>query len=115
MKIGHIAKAAGVTTSRIRFYEKHGIIAPADRQENGYRDYPPSLVEYLQFIEQAQKLGFTLKEIKSVEPTANGHPVSCAFAIDQLTKKIIKIDQMIDDAQQLKKDIQVMIEQLSKS
>ena len=54
MKIGEIAKAAGVTTSRIRFYERRGIIAPAVRGGNGYRDYPKELVGILRFIEQAQ-------------------------------------------------------------
>ena len=68
MKIGEIASAAGVSTSRIRFYEKRGIIPPAIRDDNGYRDYSPDLIGQLNFIEQAQKLGFTLKEIISVEP-----------------------------------------------
>ena len=38
MKIGEIAKAAGVSTSRIRFYERKGIIPPGARGSNGYRD-----------------------------------------------------------------------------
>ena len=51
MKIGEIAAAAaGVTTSRIRFYEREGIIPAADRDTNGYRDYPVELVRMLQFI-----------------------------------------------------------------
>ena len=59
MKIGEIASAAGVSTSRIRFYEKRGIIPPAIRDDNGYRDYSPDLIGQLNFIEQAQKLGFS--------------------------------------------------------
>ena len=60
MKIGEIAKAAGVSTSRIRFYERKGIIPPGARGSNGYRDYSADMVAVLRFIEQAQGLGFTL-------------------------------------------------------
>ena len=40
MRIGEVAKAAGVSTSRIRFYEEEGILPPAPREANGYRSYP---------------------------------------------------------------------------
>ena len=87
MKIGEIAKAAGVSTSRIRFYEREGIIPPADRGANGYRDYPAELVALLRFIEQAQGLGFTLREIADVEIGTGAHIVSCTDALALLAQK----------------------------
>ncbi|WP_246057756.1 MerR family transcriptional regulator [Arenibacterium halophilum] len=54
----------------MRFYEKKCIIAPADRGENGYWDYPAELVDVLRFIERAQELGFSLKENASIEVDA---------------------------------------------
>ena len=39
MKIGELARRTGLAPSRIRFYEASGLIA-AQRQSNGYRDYP---------------------------------------------------------------------------
>ena len=112
MKIGEIAKAAGVTTSRIRFYEKRGIIAPAARGANGDRDYPVELVTLLKFIEQAQGLGFTLKEISSVEVQAGDHPISCTEAIELLTQKLRSVEALIVKAKDRKRRIEALIGEL---
>lgn len=112
MKIGDIARAAGVTTSRIRFYEKRGIIAPAARGANGYRDYPEELIAILRFIEQAQGLGFSLKEIASVEVAEGDHPISCDEAIRLLSGKLVAVDAMIAEAKARKSRISALIAEL---
>lgn len=114
MKIGEIASKAGVTTSRIRFYEKRGIIPPAVRDDNGYRDYSPDLIGQLNFIEQAQKLGFTLKEIADAEPGTGDHPISCSVAVELLTQKLSSVDRLIAEARQRKKEIKALIAELEK-
>ncbi|MEZ5473178.1 MAG: MerR family transcriptional regulator [Marinicella sp.] len=115
MKIGEIAKKAGVTTSKIRFYEKKGIIGQASRDINGYRDYEPALIERLKFIQQAQHLGFTLNEIAKVEPKDKDHPVACEVAIELLQKKMSSINALIAEARQRKKDIKAQINALKKA
>lgn len=115
MKIGGIASAAGVTTSRIRFYEKRGIIAPAARGANGYRDYPREVIGILRFIEQAQSLGFSLKEISSIEISTDDHPVSCADAIRLLTSKLGSVDALIAEAEERKQRIKALIAELEQS
>ena len=112
MKIGEIAKAAGVTTSRIRFYERNGIIPAADRGTNGYRDYPRELVTLLRFIEQAQGLGFTLKEIASVEILPGEHIVSCSDALVMLAEKHRTITALIAEAQDRKRRIEALMAEL---
>ncbi len=112
MKIGDIAKAAGVTTSRIRFYERRGIIAPAARGANGYRDYPENLVAILRFIEQAQGLGFSLKEIASVELAEGPHPISCTEAVALLSQKLEAVDAVIAEAQARRQRIETLIGEL---
>ena len=115
MKIGEIAKAAGVTTSRIRFYELKGIIAPADRGANGYRDYPEDLVALLRFIEQAQGLGFTLREIADVETRAGDHIVSCTDALALLAKKRDSVTALIAEARDRKRRIEALMTELEAS
>lgn len=115
MKIGEIAKAAGISTSRIRFYEREGIIPPAARAANGYRDYPADLVVLLQFIEQAQGLGFTLREIADVEIGTGAHIVSCADALALLAQKRDTVTALIAEAQERKKRIEALMIQLQAS
>lgn len=112
MKIGEVAKAAGVTTSRIRFYEREGVIPPADRGKNGYRDYPDRLVRLLRFIEQAQGLGFTLREIADVEIGAGEHIVSCTDALALLAKKHETVSALILEATDRKHRIEALMAEL---
>lgn len=62
MRIGELAAQAGMTTDTIRFYEKVGLVA-GRRLANGYRDFPPEAVAWLQYVRTAQMLGFSLAEI----------------------------------------------------
>ena len=112
MKIGEIAKAAGVSTSRIRFYEREGIIPAAERGANGYRNYPADLIALLRFIEQAQHLGFTLREISEVETGVGEHIVSCTDALAMLAKKRDTITALIAEAQDRKRRIEALMAEL---
>lgn len=112
MKIGDVAKAAGMSTSRIRFYERRGLISPASRQDNGYRAYSKDHVLLLRFIELAQSLGFTLQEISDAEPAAGEHGISCGEAIALLQAKLTAVDEFIANAKDRRVRIVELITQL---
>ena len=98
MKIGELARASGVTASRIRFYEKMGILASPPRNQNGYRDYDADLVATLTFVERAKALGFTLSEIaretRNVQATG-----SCSDTRKLLLDKLASVEHLIAEAQ----------------
>jgi DNA-binding transcriptional MerR regulator len=62
MKIGEIAKEAGVSVDTVRFYERLGVLPAAERTESGYRDFEPATVERIQLVRRLQAIGFTLAE-----------------------------------------------------
>jgi DNA-binding transcriptional MerR regulator len=63
MRIGILAKRAGVSASSIRFYEARGLLPLPERHLNGYRDYDERALQIILFINQARGLGFSLAEI----------------------------------------------------
>ena len=63
MKIGEVARKAGIAPSAIRFYESVGLLPRASRQ-GGQRRFSADLELYLAIIEFARKAGFTIAEIK---------------------------------------------------
>jgi len=63
MNIGAAARASGVTAKMIRHYEAIGLLRPADRRANAYRDYGPRDIHELRFIRRARRLGFSIPEI----------------------------------------------------
>ncbi|MCM3332854.1 MerR family transcriptional regulator, partial [Kocuria palustris] len=68
MKIGDLAERTGLTPSRIRFYERIGLLTAVERQPNGYRIYSPDAVVVLGLVTAAQKAGFSLDEIRMLLP-----------------------------------------------
>jgi DNA-binding transcriptional MerR regulator len=68
MNIGELAKQTGLTSSRIRFYERAGLLKTVERKPNGYRTYPPEAVLVLELIATAQNAGFSLDEIRALLP-----------------------------------------------
>ena len=65
MPIGEVAERARMSTSRIRYYEAHGIL-PAPERISGMRRYGPDTVRRLAIIDAAQRVGFSLEEIRKL-------------------------------------------------
>lgn len=64
--IGALAKAAGVPTTTVRYYERRGLLAPDGRSRAKYRVYGEASLERLRFIRSAQATGFTLEDIAAL-------------------------------------------------
>ncbi|WFU23637.1 MerR family transcriptional regulator [Bradyrhizobium sp. CB1717] len=68
MTIGELARRTGLSHSRIRFYEREGLLTNIERRPNGYRRYPPEAAGVLDLIKTAQEAGFSLDEIRALLP-----------------------------------------------
>jgi MerR family copper efflux transcriptional regulator len=64
--IGQLAKRGGVGIDTVRYYERNGLLTPRMRLASGYRRYGDIELARLRFIRRAQRLGFSLKEIKQL-------------------------------------------------
>ncbi len=94
MKISEIAEKSGLTRSRIRFYEAEGLLGGVRRQGNGYREFPPEALQLLEIITGAQQAGFTLDEIKSLLPAADGKGWHHAELLTSLRRKVEDIEEL---------------------
>ena len=96
MKIGELARRAGVSVQTIRYYETHRIIPKADRTDSGYRVYDENTVELLVFIKNAQELGFTLEKIKRLLDIRNDENSKGIRVKVILQEEIAEIDGKIE-------------------
>jgi DNA-binding transcriptional MerR regulator len=87
MRIGDLAKLAGVKTDTIRYYEKRGLLPKANRAASGYRSYDERSLKQLRFIKQAQSLGFSLDEIRRILNLrgSGGETCRCVINIAEAT------------------------------
>jgi MerR family redox-sensitive transcriptional activator SoxR len=65
LRIGDVARRAGVAASTIRYYESIGLL-PEPEREHGQRRYDEAVLGKLGFIGVAQSAGFSLDEIKEL-------------------------------------------------
>ena len=63
MTISQVARQVRLRPSAIRYYERIGLLPPAQRL-SGQRRYDPRVLYRLAIIQRARQLGFTLAEIR---------------------------------------------------
>src|SRR5215469_3951237 len=114
MKIGDLARQAGVNTSRIRFYEARGLLPPAARSSNGYRDYAARDLKIIGFIERAQRLGFSLREIREFLDLPQSDR-SRSNLLPGLRAKLAEVDAHLRDVQERRSQIEQLIRELDQS
>ena len=113
MRIGELSRRTGVATSRIRFYERHAVLPKPGRGENGYREYPDTAVKMLDFIDAAQRLGFSLSEIREgLSEAAPDFPSHAAMA-KALRSKLDALDEHLRDVRARRLEIVRLLEELN--
>lgn len=108
MNIGEAAKASGVSTKMIRYYEGIGLIPEAARTQSGYRVYSDSEIHTLRFIRRARDMGFPVKTITQLlalwqdRGRASAEVKAVALAhVEELHAKIAELEAMAKTLQHL--------------
>ena len=65
LAIGEVATRAGMSASRIRYYEARGVL-PEPERVAGKRRYAHEVLRRLAIIDAAQRVGFSLDEIRDL-------------------------------------------------
>jgi MerR family copper efflux transcriptional regulator len=92
MKIGELAARTGTTASAIRFYEQSGLLPLAGRGPNGYRIYDAAAAERLRQIQLAQRLGFSLEEMRTAVTDMQGS--NKTGLLDRIEQRLREIDEL---------------------
>ena len=98
MRIGLLAARAGVSTSRIRFYEAQGLLPPPPRRHSGYREYNERALEIILFINRARGLGFSLAEVAAHLDSPHDHTRKSRL-LSKMEDKIRELDSLLSDLQ----------------
>jgi len=65
LTISEVARQIGLQPSAIRYYERIGLLPPAQRI-SGQRRYDSTVLYRLAIVQRARQLGFTLEEIRQL-------------------------------------------------
>lgn len=103
LSISQFANSVGVGIETVRYYQRQGLLA-TPKQAEGIRRYDESDIRQLRFIKNAQKAGFTLKEIKELISldTSSDHERAYEIASERLKALDLHIAEMQEARNQLK-------------
>src|SRR4026208_1058526 len=103
MRIGELARRAGVNVETLRYYERRGLLEEPARGPHGHREYDEETVRFVKAVKDAQSLGFTLSEIEEHTrlPRSGGGRESIrirlAQKIDQVDAKLASLQRVRDE------------------
>lgn len=105
MKIGQVAREAGVTVDTVRFYERRGVLPQPERSPSGYRMYTPTAIERIKLAKQLQALGLNLGEIIDALHAVDSGPVTCTSERWRLERVVEQIDAQIVQLQTVRSNV----------
>jgi len=101
MRIGELARGAGLNASAIRYYEKCGLLLSPHRS-GGQRRYPKDTLDRVLLIRFASDMGFSLGEIRLfLGGLRDDAPVGARWKI-LAHRKIREVERSIERSRRLK-------------
>ena len=109
IRIGEVARLAGIATSAIRYYEREGLIPKADRRGNA-RVYGPDILDRLALIELAKRAGFTVAETRQlVRGISRNTPPGPRWRT-LAGKKLSEVEERIAEAERMRAVLHKMMD-----
>ncbi|MCP4428101.1 MAG: MerR family transcriptional regulator, partial [Chloroflexi bacterium] len=112
LTIGKLAKQAGVRPSALRYYEAEGLLSPNGRSDSGYRLYNPEAAQRLHLIQRAQRLGFSLVDIRTLLNGYDQGNLSDQALIKTTESRYLALDKQITELLALQHELQLFLQDL---
>lgn len=104
-QIGELARRTALSIDAIRFYERRKLLPPAFRSTGRFRLYTTADIERLRFVQQMQRLGFSLEEIKQLMAIRADRAHACAAVQQFLVTKLDGVRTKIRELQNLETEL----------
>ncbi len=111
LTIGALAKAAGVTTPTIRYYEEIGLLPAAGRTAAGQRVYDGSDVERLTFIRRCRDFGFSIEQVRALVGLSISTDRDCAPVRDIAKGHLEEVRTKLDELKALERSLETFVVQ----
>ena len=113
MNISAAARASGLSSKTIRYYEEIALIPSAARSDNGYRFYDDKAVEELRFVQHARQVGFSVEECRQLLQLYSDSSRHGAHVKDLVLEKCQKIELRIKELRSMNRMLRNLAEQCS--
>ena len=115
MRIGELARRAGVTTRTVRYYEGLGLLV-SRREGGGHRQYDEEALARMAKIDWLKRMGLTLDEIAEVIPLYFGAQTSVRGRkkmIAMLERRLAQTEERVEGLVAHRDELRGAIERLT--
>jgi len=110
LTIGKVAKSCNVNIETVRYYERLQLIPLANRSESGYRLFEPDVIKIIGFIKNAQELGLSLDEIKTLLTMSISEEADCGDIQEIALEKLEAVEQKLTKLKRMKRSLKKLID-----
>jgi len=108
LRIGEVARRAGLRTSALRYYEKIGLL-PRTTRVGGQRRYDAGILERLAIVRLARYVGLQIPEIKWLLNDVPGRPPPERWR--KLAKdRLMQVDALIMEAEAIRELLRMTLD-----
>jgi MerR family mercuric resistance operon transcriptional regulator len=107
LTIGAFARLAEVGVETVRFYQRKGLLRQPERPYGGIRRYGHSDVARVKFIKAAQRLGFSLDEIRQLLSLDDG--TTCEKAAEIAAHRLADIRMRLNDLSRIEAALSTLL------
>jgi DNA-binding transcriptional MerR regulator len=111
LRSGDLARLLGISPDTLRLYERKGLLPCPPRSANGYRSYPPEVVNRIRLIRAALSIGFTLHELTNILAMRDGEGIPCAHVRELAVAKLQSLNRYIGQLAELRDQLRVILKQ----
>ena len=108
-KIGDVATMASVSVDTLRYYEKIGLLKNIYRNESGVRLYSDRDISHLNFIKRAQRMNFSLDEIRDLLDMRTDPQKACTEVRELTAKKLQDVEAHLLELNSLRNELQLLL------
>jgi MerR family transcriptional regulator, redox-sensitive transcriptional activator SoxR len=109
LSISEVAREVGLLPSAIRYYEKIGLLPPAERKGK-QRRYDTTVLYRLAIIQRAGQLGFTLDEIRQLFFGFSGAARASERWQQLCRRKLAELDNLVDGVKAVQRLLKKMMQ-----
>lgn len=111
LTIGQLAKAAGVTTPTIRYYEEIGLLPKAGRSAAGQRVYAESELKRLTFIRRCRDFGFSIDQVRVLAGLSISADQDCSQVRDMAHTHLGEVQEKLAELKALEASLEAFVAQ----
>ncbi len=107
--IGKLAAEAGVGVETTRYYEREGLL-PKRSGASGWREYDKIALNTISYIKQAQRLGFSLADVKRLQSELIDSPAFCAAVRKTALERLAIVESEVRHLLEQRREIRSFID-----